>query len=511
MVHLIGDNLAVSLPQTSEDLFLYIDISHRDLAELQTHVPINTYILTTRPLVQCKPLLDAGFFNLLYGVDPKTITMKTLLGFLDTKLVDNQLKLAIDELIPIYERSKTNIGCVTALLDSIRQADIKQYQSLIRHNLSSMQDAMKDIELAYALAKPFSQNPDAIADLNKTKQDLSVAEAAMAKKDEINQKLTVKLTEISVQLKTLQQQYAEAQSQLAEMASNTVEMSKIESTDSFLALQAENTKLKEELAVIQAENNTFRSTSGITISGDLDSKDRLILELRKSLDDAINSNWSETMSAQLPAITDAVSLKARKILYLKEVRKMPYTIGLVRYYDKIVETMSKDSKFTTLILVFDPLINQFMVEKYSSPYLNSPDKEKSRKWAINSQPVAGSRVVVTNIVSMDFLKGVLKIDQYDYLIVVDCFGLYKDVIDTPATERFYLVATVNDYQTFGLDPNRCIGFIDTSNSQLQSPYAFNVAPWDTRLTLMDSTARGYKFLKDGCWQDILRRVGIIYE
>lgn len=511
MIHLIGDDLAVSLPQTKEELFLFIDISHRDFAELQTHIPQNTYILTTRPLSQCKPLLDVGFFNLLYDVDPKTITMKTLLSFLDTKLEDNRLKLAIDELIPIYERSKTNIGCVTALLDAIRQADVTQYQALIRHNLSAMRDSMKDIELAYALAKPFAQNPDAVADLNKVKQDLTVAEASIAKKDEINQKLTVKLTEISVQLKSLQQQYTEAQKQLAEMASNTVEVSKIESTESFLALQAENTKLKEELAAVQAENGTLRSTSGISLSGDLDSKDSLILELRKSLDDAINSNWSDIMSAQLPAITDAVSLKARKILYIKEVRKMPYTVGLIRYYDKIVETMSKNSKFTTLILVFDPLINQFMVEKYSSPYRNSQGKEKSRKWAINSQPVAGSHVVVTNIVSMDFLKGILKIDQYDYLIVVDCFGLYKDVIDTPATERFYLVSTVNDHQTFGLDPNRCIGFIDTANSQLQSPYAFNVAPWDTRLTLVDSTARGYKFLKDKCWQEIMHRVGIVYD
>lgn len=511
MVHLIGDNLAVTLPKISDELFLYVDISHRDLTELQTHIPKNTYILTTRQLSQCKPLLDAGFFNLLYDINPQTITMKTLLGFLDTKLEDNQLKLAIDQLIPIYERSKTNIGCVSALLDSIKHADIQQYQTLIRHNLASMQNAMKDIELAYSLARPFAQNPDSIADLNRLKQDLSVAEASSAKKDEINQKLTVKLTEISVNLKTLQEQYAEAQKQLAEMASNTVEVSKVNTTETYMTLQEENTRLREELATLRDENNTLRSTSGISLSGDLDSKDSLILELRKSLDEAINRNWADTMSAQLPAVTDAVSLKARKILYIKEVRKMPYTIGMIRYYDRIVQTLSKKAQFTTLILVFDPLVNQFMVEKYSNPYRNSQERETAKGWAINSQPSAGSQVVVTNIVSMDFLKGTLRIDQYDYLIVVDCFGLYKDVIDTPATERFYLVSTVNDHLTFGLDPNRCIGFIDDANTHAKSPYAFNIAPWDARLVTQDSTARGYKFLKDGCWQDIMRRVGILYE
>lgn len=499
MIKVIGDALPIKLPDTLASYTLFVDISGQPFSLLEMEPPKSTYIITTRKLVDLAPLVSSNFYNILFDVDLSKLTLNSILHFLNTKYEDNKLLLVINNLAPLYEKYGSAVGCIGSLLESIKTGDLAEFQVQVKYNFSAMLESISAIELMSALAKSWNEDRNRLDLLKEAETTLAQKDKEIGNLKDTIDSLNTKIASLSVELKASTSDLASAREEITRLSTKDTNIDVVKAHPFVVDLESQLKTLKQELIDIKSENSSLRATSGISLSkdnGNLDGKDQLILELRKHLDEARQLSWADTMSKQLPAITSSVSLNAKTVLYFKEVRQVPYTNGLIRWIDANIQITLKNTNKTAIVLVFDPLSDQYQLMKYNK-----------HEFSINSQPNSKSTIVVTNTVSLEFLKGTLQIHKYDYIVVIDKFHLISDVFNTPTTQRFYLVTTVNDYVDFRLDPNRCIAFLDTS--ERASPYKYNISPADPALITENSKTRGYKFLKDSFWGEILTMAGII--
>lgn len=515
MIKIVGDNIGVSLPEIQDDLTLFMDIRGQSLDKIAMENPVTTYIVTTKSLEQARHYICAGFYNLMYGCDPKTLTLKTIVGFLNTKYEDNRIKLVVDNLVPLYNEYGSAIGCINGLLSSIKSGDLLKFSQLVQYNLPTMQDSIAMIELMYGLSKAFYDNRSQLEEMRTATDKLATKDMEILQYKSRIDELNTRVADIQVDFKALTEQYKQAQAEIAKLMAKGNEVETVTSHPVYLELMSAFNQVKDELAATKAENTGLRATSGISLTnndGNLDGKDQLILRLREELAAAQSVTWDATMLKRIPAVTKSVSLQAKKILYFKEIRPAVYVNSLIFWLDVFLKkSITEPHGKSYLILVFDQLVDQYTCQKYSK-----------RNWALNGQPNANTSVVVTNEVSLDFLKGTLNIQAYDFLIVIDRFHLFADVFDTPTTERFYLINTPNDIVDFKLDPNRCIGFFEWSKEEYDEngkvqvvpdssapPCKYLVYPTDIRLARAATETRAYKMVKDGFWRDILKGAGIL--
>ncbi len=500
MITVLGDQFGVTLPPCDKDITLFVDIQNQPISLIAYKNPSTTYVITSKSLVDSRQYICAGFYNILYDVDPRKLTLGIVHTFLQTAYEDNRIKLVVDNLIPLYTEYGNVIGCINGLLTSIETGDLAKFSQLVKFNLSTMKDSLVQIELMYGLSKAFYDDKDNLESMRTATTQLSAKDMEIMQYRNKLDELKTQLTDISISLKDMTSKYKGAQEEIASLMTKGTDIEAVIEHPAYIKLSQALASAQEDLARVTAENASLRATSGIVVNEEdgLDAKDSIILQLRQSLNQAQTMSWADVMLKRLPAITNSVSLQAKKILYIKEVKPTVYINSLV-YWMQVYLKQRLDSNKTFLIVIFDQLTDQFMCTKYTN-----------RGWALNGPPKANSKVVVTNEVSLEFLKGTLNIQYYDYIIVVDRFHLLTDVIDTPVTERFYLINTPNDIVDFKLDPDRCIGFFEWSNpSKGPCPCKYTVMPSDPGLAPAQTANRGYKILKDRIWEDILKGVGIV--
>ncbi len=500
MITVLGDQFGVKLPECEEDLTLFVDIQNQPISLIAYKNPATTYVITSKSLVDSRQYICAGFYNILYNVDPRKLTLGVVHTFLQTKYEDNRIKLVVDNLIPLYTEYGTVIGCINGLLTSIETGDLAKFSQLVKFNLSTMKDSLVQIELMYGLSKAFYDDKENLESMRTATAQLSAKDVEIMQYRNKLEELNTQLTDISISLKDMTAKYRGAQEEIAELATKGTDIEAVTSHPAYIQLNQTLASVQEELTKVSAENASLRATSGISANPEdgLDVKDNIILQLRESLNQAQSMSWADVMLKKLPAVTSSVSLQAKKILYFKEVKPTIYINSLVRWLQAYMNQRVAAYNKTFLIIVFDQLTDQFTCKKY--------DK---RGWALNGPPKANSNVVITNEVSLEFLKGTLNLQYYDYIVAIDRFHLFTDVIDTPVTERFYLINTVADMEDFKLDPDRCIGFFEwPKNSDRPLPCKYTIMPSDPGLATAQTETRGYKILKDRIWGEIVKGVGI---
>lgn len=500
MVTVLGDKVNVALPETEDSIVLFLDINHQDIEQLSAKNPQLTYIITTRKLEEYKSLLDLGFFNIVFEVNPADVSQKYIIKFLETKYTDNRLQVIINALIPLYREYGNAVNCISALLVSIREADLEAYETLIKFNLDTMQEAVSQIELMYTLAASLYSDKD---NLEKMKDSIELVN----RKDSDIQMYKSKIDELFISLENSRQdvsmlssQFKEAQSQIAELSTREVDIDAVQKHPAFVQLKQQFDTTTVALADTEEEFKKLQLAAGIlNMDGEgMDTKDKVIAQLRKDLYTVKTTSWDQLMDKQIPAVTDNVTLNAQAILYIKEVKPTIYINSLAFWLSTYLTIKyQKEQHKTFIVIVFDPLINQFSRTKYAK-----------RGWAINAIPNANTGIVVTNTVSLDFLKGTLHINEYDFVVVIDRFGLMKDVVSARIVHKYCLINTPNDIGDYCLDPQRCIGFFNVPPDQAP-PCKYVVSTTDSKLYTMETERRSYKVFKDGIWVDILREIGVI--
>jgi hypothetical protein len=166
-----------------------------------------------------------------------------------------------------------------------------------------------------------------------------------------------------------------------------------------------------------------------------------------------NSDVSETM---LPCIDDTVYIKAKKIIYIKEIQPCVYMTTLLKwmmlYASKLASKADENSQL--LILIYDRLENAYTMKKYTKNNIS-----------INTVPT--NHAVVTNKLDKSFLINTLKIEQYGYIFVIDRLGFNRNAVNRSDMYDYYLINSPSDLTDFKLKPEKCVAFY---NSEGKIPY-----------------------------------------
>ncbi len=503
MITILGDKVKLTLPEVSNDITLFLDITGHPINCLFTKNPAYTYVVTTKTLEQCKDLISLGFYNLIYAVAPKDVTQRLLATFIATDYEDNRIKIVIDNLIPLYNEYGTVVNCIAALLESIKTCNLGTYSKIVKFNLATMQEAIKQIETMYNLANSFYENKDQLLQMREAVSNTNMKESEIGMYKSKIEELLMTVENTKHDIFTLTEQYKEAQKQIAELTTRELDIQTIHKHPAYKSIDAENKELSAKLSELEEEYKKLQLASGL-IPGEntegMDTKDKIIQGLRQDLLTMQTLTWDQRMERQLPAVTGLVSLAAQHTLYLKEIKPAVYINSLIFWLNTYCGIkLRKEQNKAYLILVFDPLINQFSRMKYAK-----------RGWAMNSVPNAGSSVVITNEVNLNFLKNTLKIHEYDFLCIIDRFGLMKDVFDTKILQKYYFIDTVNDIIDYKLDASRCIGFFDLPAGAPQ-PCRFMVSPSNPGLSIPDTAKRSFKIHKDQVMTEILKEIGVVED
>lgn len=501
MTTILGDSINVSLPDSEDSLVVFLDISGQDPSVLLNKNPVLTYIITTKPLDDYKQLIDLGFFNIRYNVTPSKITQRYLINFLNTEYSANKISLIVESLVPIYKEYGNVANCIEALLGAIERADLETFETLVKFNLPTMRQAISKIDMMYSLAASLYEDKETIESLRAS---ASAAESTAAEFTMYTSKIDELLIEVENRKQDLAQltsQFQEAQQEIARLSTREVTVDVIKQHPAFIQLESQLRDTVATLSTVQDKYKKLQLATGVLNTPDcagMDTKDKVIRQLKQDLLTATTTSWDQLTDKRIPAITDNITLAAEHILYIKEIRPTVYINGLVFWLNTYLNIkLTKERKKSFIILLFDPLHNQYTAGKYAK-----------RGWAINNRPLANSNVVVTNDMSMEFLKGTLHIHEYDFIVVIDRLGLIKDVVSHKLAHRINLINTVNDITDYHLDPASCVGFWEMPANE-QQPCKYVIKPSDPKLFVARQDLRSYKFASDGIWAQILKDTGVV--
>lgn len=503
MVNVLGDKVSVTFPDTEDDVYLFLDVTGQDWSQVRGKNPALTYIVTTKPLTECQDYIALGYFNILPNTIPKLITKNSLLNFMNTRYEDNRIKLVVDNLLPLYKQYGTTVGCIAELLQSIKSCNLETYRKLVKYNINPMVGVLDQLKMMVTLAEAMQGNATTIQAMQAEIADARVKSAEYSLLQQKFAELTTEREDLRHSLTMLKSEYNELKEKVAQDTASSIMTTSVNVSESpeYLALKKQLEQANLKLTELSAEYSRLQITAGIVTNDsgtEEDPKDRLITNLKKEIETLRSTSYVDMLRQRIPSVTQALALKADCILYLKEIKPQIYINSLIQWLEVLLRVRYRDLYHKTyLILVFDQLSNEYTIKKY--------DK---RKWAINTTPNATASVVVTNEVSLGFLKDRLQIDQYDFLVVIDRLGNLRDVFDTPKTQKFYLVNTVNDVTDFNLDRNRCIGFFDQDADQFVK---YHMSPTDATggLTTSDFEKRAYKIYKDHVFDKILIEIGVM--
>ena len=105
-----------------------------------------------------------------------------------------------------------------------------------------------------------------------------------------------------------------------------------------------------------------------------------------------------------------------------------------------------------LIVIYDHLTD-----------LNQQKYTKLR-YAINAAPDPSTPIVVTSNLTQAFLRNVLSIASYNYIVIIDRLGSFKLVTERTDSKNYFLIDSASDIDDFKLDPEKCIAYYDSKDT-----------------------------------------------
>lgn len=343
------------------------------------------------------------------------------------------------------EVGNANVALLT-LLTSLDKRDFKAVEEVLKYNFDTLISAAKDLQSVYTtLDNDKTWEIKAIQAKQKYKELVIKYNEAVQELTELRKTSGTgrELVMLKEEFNELNTKYAEATNQLAEAQAS---MKSMHTHAEFEALQEKLEIAEEQLKNAQHKN---QETSLFEDKPDRN-KDELIAVLKKQLAEAQQSNGANYDEA-LPIITSALHLNASNIITLKEIKRAPYMVSLLKWL--MMAAVSKRAvqlKIRTLIIVYDNLTD-----------LNKVKYQKA-SFAINEAPAPGTPVVVTSNLSQTFLRNVLSISSYNKVIIVDRLGAFKLVTERTDSKNYYLIDSPSDIEDYKLDAKKCIAYYNSN-------------------------------------------------
>lgn len=489
------------MPEKIEDRTPLLDYKGSEELDLRGRDPHCVYIVTEKPKEVADYYRALGYYNVLACEDISQLSADSVAMFISTDFEDNRFIYA-EESVRDFMKTKGSIGdSLVSLLRSIKERDSDLFSTIIKYNLDSFLSIASDLRRIYNEHSKLTVHELTVEGYRKRIEELEQSKDTSVEKTEEYTKLcrTYEIlmsehSKLQEQLETYQQEnrslintietFRNRISDMVESAEfQRIVADKDISEKKVLELQSENAKLTEKLEVLKKsadETEFFRNNP-----------DELVKTLRSQLEAAKKSQSAEKIRESLPIVNDSTFIRATSILYLKEIKHIVYMNSLLEWLNAYFHSKMycKTGTGQVLILVYDMMYDEYRKEKY-----------ELREFAINSAPKLD--MVITSTFTLEYLKNVVEINKYEYVIVVDRTGLKVPIISNPLTHFYYFIDSEHDITDYKLNPDFCIGFYEGGTCK------YHCLPNST-FGNMDKKQRMYSFQQSRWMQSILREVKIV--
>lgn len=396
--------------------------------------------------------------------------------------------------------------------ESAREVESRREVELAKKDLEELNASLQgNLEVAQNTVAELEERLKGIEnDLSKAERDHSAEitglNALLEQKRLEEEKKTLEFTDhidgLSNEILQLGKEKSDVELQLSEARA------KIQNLESKLAVaQNDLEAAKEAYDKVNAE---FRKNAELVIRArkviedyqmkeDAVNKDKTIQSLREELAKATRTSINpQAISEQLPIISsDKMVLKCDKLVVFRELKPAIYMNTLLQQLNTVcVQKLLNERNKTFIILVFDFMTDQFRCHKY-----------KKARFAINALPDLadnGNMIAVTNKIDMDFFRNTMKLHTFDYIFVIDRFGLLRPIVNHPKAYDFYLIDSSTDVSDFRVDKSKCIIYGKSDLIQ----YRASVTP-EGSLFDKDDEGRAFKFYQSKLVTNILMELKII--
>ncbi len=496
MLYVHGRQLNLNI-ECPFDKHLFIDIDRGDLSELLTLPPTTTYIITTRSLAELEEYIAKGYFNIVVVSSASKITTRFIAEFIQQTYIDNQFKIVSQRLSELYRENGATLADLQRALQALHDDDAVTFADIMSSSLSDILEDMSSIDAMIAYCKSFAESKESVEQLRKDAAQLETVSADREHFRTLYEQELAKKTALDTEL-------SEAQKIIGDLrlaaSQQVVTNDQVKNSKLYLDLKAQHDAAVSERQIAEQAltqlQDEMNERVNLLSSG---AKEDVILRLKKELAAAQSASFDKIIEGKLPVLQDSTLVDAEHIMYFKEVRPTVYINSLVRWMNAYLRTRYEGMmQKQFLIIVFDPLIDQYTVSKYAK-----------HNWAINSMPEATDRVLITNTFDFTKLKKDFMINKYNLLVIFDRCHLMKNAVTMSRAKSFYFVNTPNDISDYNLNPQECIGFfqsIGAGKNIIDSKY--HISPWSDELIADSIDKRSGKLTSDMVFSRIFAEMGI---
>lgn len=350
----------------------------------------------------------------------------------------------------ILRTSRGEVGsantALLALLHALDMQDFEKVSDILRYDMDTLVKTADKLQAIYSLLDKDSSWE--IKALNSKKQYKELVLKFNEITEEVNELrkksgTTEELVLLKEELRELNDKYAKVTNELAEANANLKTMhSQTEIEELREKLDFAEEQLKEVRNKKESKTNYFED------SQDKD-KDELIAVLKNQLN-AVQQSNGVNLEEALPIITSTLHLNATTLITLKEIKRAPYLNSLIEWLRiKATSRPAQRAESRMLVIIYDHLTDLNQV------------KYKKLNYAINEQPTASVPVVVTSNLTQAFLRNILSISGYTYVVVIDRLGSFKLVTERTDSKNYFLIDSETDINDYKLDPKKCIAYYDS--------------------------------------------------
>lgn len=364
-----------------------------------------------------------------------------------------------------------------ALLDAFNVYDYDRVADILKYNLDLLLDTAKQLERIYAdidkdntweiKALDYkSKYNELVVKYNELIEKLNEIQASAVDRGELVL-LKDKLKDSEDKCSTLITQLAEANARL----SNTC------SVDELDEVREKLEQTEEHLERALTELNKKKEEKSSYFSSEEVSKDELIKTLKAQLDLA-SSNIKTDVNTSLPILTDDVHLSVKRLVVFKEIKRAPYMHTLIECLrcNAISSKNLSDGK-RIITIIYDNLTD-----------INKT-KYMKHHYSINSSAIDKYPVIVTDVLTLDFLRNIANIFAYNYIFIIDRLGSNNLVVSRKDAEVFYLIDSESDVTDYALDYKRCITYYNADDKSF-----LNILP-DANYDALPDTKKLFNFSK----------------
>ena len=498
------------------DKTLYIDIDHESLDLIRTLQKESTYIVTNRSMQEMDPLILDGYFNIYFITNVSQITTRVISRFIQSKYADNQLEIISKRTVELYNKYGPIANQLLKSLEALRDDDVETFSKIMSSNIFAMINSLEGINKMLTFCKSLESVESSYSTLvaKAVTVDSAVADADHYK-ELYEKELTVNKT-LEAELQNVKKDLYEVQSQAS---LNSISSESIRLNAEFKTVQAElDTVTEQKEKIVQEFEEYKRSTEERLAQMGTDGQTEIIQQLHDELKIAQSTSFAQLIEGHMPIFQESTALNAEHIFYFKEVRPTVYINSLISYISKALNLVCRKRSQTALIVVLDPLNNQYDIDKY-----------QKRVWAINSKPdiyqqniqkdsrglqvntntrLQRGLVLITNQFEFSRLREEYEIDLKDILVIIDRTHVKPDAVQMKRANKFYFINTTNDIIDFGLDPSRCIGFMAKVPEDAQQIPKYMVNPWEDSLATSLTDKRCTKCSCDQIFAVIFNEAGV---